>query len=134
MDGPRRSAHDARGGGLVAAQVADALAVAHDAGVVHRDVKPENVLVERKMVWRAPPSRISGGASTTATMTATGACWVTSLYVTRAGQRIGGDPATDIWALGVLVYFLTTGAMPFAGDAPLLVLSSVLHGKFRRPS
>ena len=122
---------------LVAAQVADALAVAHDAGVVHRDVKPENVLVERKNgVARAALTDFGvARLANQATMTATGALVGSPAFM--SPEQASGSAvtaATDIWALGVLVYFLTTGAMPFAGDAPLLVLSSVLHGKFRRPS
>lgn len=90
------------------------LAAAHDAGLVHRDVKPENVLL-------APDGRIKvtdfGLARAASTHTATGALIGTVAYV--SPELVTGNPAdtrSDLYAVGVLMYELLTGQQPFSAE------------------
>jgi Protein kinase domain len=120
---------------LLGAQIADALGAAHDAGVVHRDVKPDNVLIDRG----APRVLLTdfgvahvGGLDT---MTATGAVLGSPAYMSPEQAR-GDDvgPPSDVFSLGVLLYQLCTGHLPFSGKDPLTMLSAILRGEFTRPA
>ena len=120
---------------LFGAQIADALGAAHDAGVVHRDVKPDNVLIDRG----APRVLLTdfgvahvGGLDT---MTATGAVLGSPAYMSPEQAR-GDDvgPPSDVFSLGVLLYQLCTGHLPFSGKDPLTMLSAILRGEFTRPT
>ncbi len=122
---------------LLGAQVAEALAVAHEAGIVHRDVKPDNVMLERSGSTGRVVLTDFGLAHVTglATMTATGALMGSPAYMSPEQAR-GGDagPAADLWALGVWLYEATTGHVPFPGREPLAVLVAITRGAFKRPS
>lgn len=99
----------------VAAGVAEALQVAHEAGVVHRDVKPANVLLcDDRRVKVAD----FGIATAFADADLTGDGWVgTAKYL--APEQVRGDrvdPRADLYALGVVLYECLTGRAPFEGD------------------
>ncbi|HTJ46333.1 MAG TPA: serine/threonine-protein kinase [Kofleriaceae bacterium] len=102
-------------------QVCTGLAAAHDAGVIHRDLKPGNVLVgERNHVKIID----FGLAKATAAegMTATGMLLGTPYYMSPEqvrGRRV--DASTDIYSLGALAYHLVTGRPPFSGDNAIAV-------------
>lgn len=112
-------------------QIASALDTAHQQGVVHRDVKPTNILLdEHRNVYLTDfgIARIfdSGDNALTregpATLTRTGQVLGTPYYM--APEQVKGEPvtpATDIYALGVVLYQMVTGQVPFHGDTPLAV-------------
>ncbi|MEU1980572.1 serine/threonine-protein kinase [Nocardia sp. NPDC019395] len=117
------------------AQAAAALTAAHDAGIVHRDVKPANILVGDDGTVKITDFGISR-ATGDVTVTATGFLAGTPAYlapeVARGEQPI---PASDVFALGSTLYHATTGRPPFGdGDNPLAVLHAVAGGQVEPPT
>lgn len=99
----------------VLAQVARALQVVHDSGVVHRDVKPSNILINREGLAKLTDFGISTGLNQRP-MTATGMVMGTAQYL--APEQAMGNmatPAGDIYALGVIAYEALVGRRPFTG-------------------
>ena len=105
----------------VAEQVCSALADAHRAGVVHRDIKPGNVIVGhdgRVKVTDFGIARSRGEA----TLTETGTVMGTAAYIPPEQAR--GEAATaasDLYSLGILLYQMLTGELPFNGDTPVAI-------------
>lgn len=117
-----------------AAQAAAALAAAHQAGILHRDIKPENIMLLKDGVVKildfglarhgAPvgPELSAMGASGTISGTLSG----TLLYM--PPEILRGETATsasDVFSLGTLLYELTAGRHPFAGETPLDVFEAI---------
>ena len=102
--------------------VADALDYAHRQGMVHRDIKPANVMLTTKgevILTDFGIARIVGGTQ----YTATGAVVGTPAYLSpEQGQGERGDERSDIYALGVVLYEMVTGKVPFDADTPLAVI------------
>ncbi len=100
----------------IAAQIASGLAAAHAKGIVHRDVKPANVIVGpdgRVKIVDFGIAKLADQSRLTRDGTAVG----TAGYM--APEQIRGeeiDPRTDVWALGVVFYEMVTGRTPFPGD------------------
>lgn len=115
----------------VAGQICDALAAAHAAGVVHRDVKPANVLITEARAVKVCDfgiARLQHAAVTQASLTGPAVAVGTSDYM--APEQAAGDPVdarTDLYALGCVLYAMLTGSPPFTGDSPLSVVSQHLH-------
>ena len=111
----------------IAAQVADALAAAHAAGIIHRDIKPGNIMVEpsgQVKVLDFGIARAVDGGSLTQTATVLG----TSAYMSpeqALGQPV--DARTDIYSLGCVLYEMLTGEPPFVAD----VAAAVMHQHVR---
>jgi serine/threonine-protein kinase len=105
----------------VIGQAALALQAAHDAGVIHRDVKPGNILVTPGDEVKITDFGIARAANS-APLTQTGAIMGTAFYISPE-QASGGSvtPASDIYSLGVVAYECLTGRRPFAGDTPVSV-------------
>lgn len=104
---------------LLLAQAADALQAAHDKGIVHRDVKPGNLLVRPNGTLVLTDFGIARSALV-GQLTAAGAVLGTASYISPE-QATGGvaTPASDVYALGVVAYQCLSGRRPFEGDNPL---------------
>jgi eukaryotic-like serine/threonine-protein kinase len=119
---------------LLALPLAQALGAAHARGIVHRDLKPDNVMIERGAAGCRVVLTDFGVAHVTGleTMTATGALVGSPAYMSpeqARGKEV--EPASDLWALGVLLYQMSTGHPPFSGKDPLTVLAAVTRGHFK---
>ncbi len=115
-----------------AAQVVEGLArgvhAAHRRGVIHRDLKPSNVLLTAdgtpKVTDFGIAKRLAGGAGHTRAGTIMGTpCYMSPEQAIGRTHEIG--PATDVWALGVILYELLTGRPPFRGDSAIDILQKV---------
>jgi tetratricopeptide (TPR) repeat protein len=103
----------------IALQAAAGLEAIHAAGVVHRDVKPENLLLADDARLRISDLGVAKLAESGSTLTSEGH-FVGTLAYASPEQCQGGPvgPASDLYALGVVLYELATGANPFASDGP----------------
>lgn len=103
-------------------EVADALAYAHGHGMVHRDIKPGNIMLTeegRAVLTDFGIAKILSGP----TFTATGAMVGTPAYMSpEQGLGQPGDERSDLYALGVLYYQMATGRLPYDADTPLAVI------------
>jgi serine/threonine-protein kinase len=125
----------------IGALLADALAVAHKAGIIHRDVKPANVMIdpgprsESGSLHSRPGGRVlltDFGVARLETedslVTKTGALLGTPAYM--SPEQAGGDTATsksDIYSLGATIYQLATGSLPYSGS-PAKVMAQIAAG------
>jgi len=119
--------------------VARALAFAHGRGIIHRDIKPDNVLLaagaavvtDFGVAKAISASRQSGSQAAVGTMTGVGTSLGTPAYM--APEQAAADPATDhradIYALGIVAYEMLTGAPPFHGRTPQALLAAQLSEK-----
>ncbi|HET7478521.1 MAG TPA: Stk1 family PASTA domain-containing Ser/Thr kinase [Rubrobacteraceae bacterium] len=117
----------------LAAQVAEALAVAHDRGIVHRDIKPQNVLMTPSGETKVADFGIARAASATV-MTQTNLVLGTAGYMApeqAAGEEV--SPATDLYSLGVVLYEMLTGALPYEADTPLAVAMKHVNAPLQHP-
>jgi eukaryotic-like serine/threonine-protein kinase len=107
----------------IAARVADALAAAHAAGIVHRDVKPANVMIADDGSVKVLDFGIARAIDGT-TLTQNAMVLGTAAYMSPE-QALGkpADERSDIYALGCVLYALITGRPPFTGDSPAVVLN-----------
>jgi serine/threonine protein kinase len=112
----------------VLAPIASALDAAHALGLVHRDVKPQNILLDRGARPYLADFGIAKGSAATAGLTATGG-FVGSLNYA-APEQIRGEPATaatDVYALAAVLYQCLTGQVPYPRDTDASVMYAQLH-------
>jgi eukaryotic-like serine/threonine-protein kinase len=108
----------------IAAPVAGALGYAHKHGVVHRDVKPGNVLITDDGQVKVTDFGIARAVNTEESLTQTGAVMGTATYFSpEQAEGMGVDARTDIYSLGVVLFEMVTGRPPFLGDTPVAVAS-----------
>jgi beta-lactam-binding protein with PASTA domain/tRNA A-37 threonylcarbamoyl transferase component Bud32 len=105
----------------IAAEIAAGLAFAHRNGVVHRDVKPGNVLITPSGDVKVTDFGIAR-AGTTDGLTQTGSVMGTATYFSpEQAQGLPVDGRSDVYSLGVVLYEMVTGVAPFTGDSPVAV-------------
>ena len=105
--------------------IADALDYAHSEGVIHRDVKPSNILLDRRGVPILSDFGLARVSDEGERLTQTGAMVGTPTYMAPE-QCSGGEvgPPADIYALAVIAYEMATGRVPFSGTNPLSVIAA----------
>jgi len=114
-------------------QVAQALEAAHAAGIVHRDVKPENVLLHENRELKLTDFGIADMIDAQS-MTATGQILGSPGHM--APEQIEGkdcDARSDLFSLGTVLYYLATGRLPFTGRNPHQVLKRIVDGEYADP-
>jgi serine/threonine protein kinase/Tol biopolymer transport system component len=124
----------------IAQQTASALAAAHEAGVVHRDIKPENIMLRpdgyvkvldfglAKMTERYEVGSDSEAPTFHIFSTHSGVLLGTTNYLSpEQARRLEVDERTDIWALGVVLYEMITGRLPFTGETPSHIIVAILE-------
>jgi len=113
----------------VIGEMCDALSYAHQRGVYHRDIKPANILFNRDNTAKLGDFGIARLAQAV-TLTAQGAILGTPRYMSyeqAAGKKV--DHRSDLYSLGVVLYQLLTGQMPFQTNEPLELINCHLHQK-----
>jgi serine/threonine-protein kinase len=120
----------------IACEVASALDYAHRHNALHRDVKPENILLDEDGhalvadfgIARAV-QRAAGGDGTTDALTATGVSLGAPQYMSleqASGDRGEVGPRSDVWALGCVLYEMLAGETPFTGPSAQAVITRVM--------
>lgn len=124
----------------VSVQVADALSGAHDAGIVHRDIKPENIMIRQDGyvkildfgLAKLTEQQTNGADLETPTLLQTnpGLVMGTVQYMSPEQARSKNvGKGTDIWSLGIVMYELLAGHVPFSGETPSHVMVSLMEDK-----
>jgi serine/threonine-protein kinase len=116
-----------------ARQILSALRFAHRHGIVHRDIKPHNVLVDAE--GRVKVTDFGIARAGTSQMTETGSIVGTAQYLSPEQARGGEvDPRSDLYSLGVVLYELLTGKTPFDGETPVEIAMKHLSNAPKPPS
>ncbi len=120
-------------GAMIVVQICRALAHAHAQGILHRDVKPENVMIRGDGVVKLMDFGISQMIDTQR-LTVTGQLLGSPAYM--SPEHVEGKPLdvrTDVFACGIVLYQLTVGALPFSGKNPHEILKRIAECKFPDP-
>ncbi|HVB05728.1 MAG TPA: Stk1 family PASTA domain-containing Ser/Thr kinase [Acidimicrobiales bacterium] len=113
---------DAENSASIAIDIAKALSYAHRHGVVHRDVKPGNVLITSDGQVKVTDFGIARAIGADEQVTQTGLVMGTATYFSpEQAQGLGVDGRSDLYALGVVLYEMATGRPPFTGDTPVSI-------------
>ena len=107
----------------IIAQVSSALDYAHRQGIIHRDVKPGNILIDNQGNTYLTDFGLARIMETSQQFTASGVSVGTPAYMSpEQGKGVKVDHRSDIYALGVMVYEMVTGQVPYEAETPLAVL------------
>ncbi|MEJ7818760.1 MAG: protein kinase, partial [Rubrobacteraceae bacterium] len=118
----------------VALQIAEALQAAHDRGVIHRDIKPHNILITESGDLKVTDFGIARAASSS-TMTKTGSILGTAHYISpeqAMGEHVGF--ASDMYSLGIVLYEMLTGELPYDADSPIGIAMKHVNGHLIPPN
>lgn len=136
QDGPLSE----RGAAELGAQIAEALEEAHERGVLHRDLKPGNIIVTPKGRVKvldfglAQLLREAGDVTQTQGLTEAGSTTGTLAYM--APEQLLGlpaDPRTDLYGLGIVLFEMVIGRRPFTASLSTALTNEILHGAFPPP-
>ena len=119
----------------IAQQLAASLEVAHEQGIIHRDVKPQNLLLDADGVLKVMDFGIARLADRTSALTQAGMVIGTPAYM--APEQLLDeevDARSDLYAAGVVLYECLTGALPFEGSSPIALIAKVLNTIPRSPA
>lgn len=112
----------------IALQVCAALSYAHENNIVHRDIKPHNIIVDDSGHIKVADFGIARVSDEDATITQTGALLGTPHYLSpEQAQGHFAGPASDIYSLGVCMFEMLTGRLPFTGDNPVAIAFKHVH-------
>ena len=116
-----------------AVQIAKALEHAHGRGIVHRDIKPHNVMVLKNGSIKVADFGIAQVTSSTSTLTTEA---LGSVHYISPEQAKGGrvDNRSDIYSLGVVMYEMIAGRVPYDGDSPVNIAIQHINGGAQKPS
>jgi serine/threonine-protein kinase len=115
----------------MALQVLEALAAAHGIGLIHRDVKPGNILVAGDGTWKVADFGIATSIEDDHTLTKTGELLGSASYL--APERLEGHAATtrsDVYSLGVVLYEALSGRRPFGDGQPMALAMRIRDGRY----
>jgi serine/threonine protein kinase len=114
--------------------VSSALDYAHRQDIIHRDIKPNNILVDAGGRANLTDFGLAKVLSESFDLTRSGTAMGTPAYM--APEQVAGDPVsprTDVYALGVMLYEIVTGVLPFTSDSPMAVAMMHLRQELRPP-
>ncbi|MDQ0088289.1 serine/threonine-protein kinase [Paenibacillus anaericanus] len=117
----------------IASQIADALDHAHHNGIIHRDIKPHNILIGRNGRVKVTDFGIAR-AATSSTITQTGSVVGSVHYFSpEHAKGVATGEKSDLYSLGIVLYQMLTGRLPFLGESPISVALKHLQEHFDEP-